>query len=403
MRTLPLEYAVRNLARSRVRLAASLIGATLVVLLALAAAGFVRGMQLTLSQPAPLHENVILLGAGSEEAIERSQIDASVDAIAAASIPGLKTRAGIVYASPEIHIALPLRESQQSADELQGVLRGVRPVALLVHPQVELTAGRFPRQGESEIMVGSLAAARLGLPADRLGLGQTLRMADRTWTIVGTFRAPQTVMDAEIWLPINDLQVATRREASLSCVVLSLPHPGSAASPESTTRPATFGDVDLFAKSRLDLEITAIRERDYYSSIAAFYAPIRVMVIVTAVLIASGGVLGGLNTMYAAFASRIREIGMLQSLGFARRAIVLSLIQESIVAAALGSVVATVLAFLLLDGLAVRFSMGAFAVTIDASVTLIGLLGGLVLGLVGAIPPALRCLRQPIPEALKSF
>ena len=326
MRILPLEYAVRNLARSRVRLAASLIGATLVVLLALAAAGFVRGMQLTLTQPAPLHENVILLGAGSEEAIERSQIDASVDAIAAASIPGLRTQAGITFASPEIHIALPIREAPDSAAELQGVLRGVRAVALLVHPQVEMTAGRFPLQGDSEIMVGSLAAARLGLPSSRLAIGQTLHIAERPWTIVGQFRAPQTVMDAEIWLPINDLQVATRRESSLSCVVLSLPTPSSGkASAPTSTRPATFGDIDLFAKSRLDLEITAIRERDYYSSIAAFYAPIRIMVIVTALLIASGGILGGLNTMYAAFASRVREIAMLQSLGFARRAIVLSL------------------------------------------------------------------------------
>jgi len=404
VRILPLEYAVRNLARSRVRLAASLIGATLVVLLALAAAGFVRGMQLTLTQPAPLHENVILLGAGSEEAIERSQIDASVDAIAAASIPGLRTQAGITFASPEIHIALPIREAPDSAAELQGVLRGVRAVALLVHPQVEMTAGRFPLQGDSEIMVGSLAAARLGLPSSRLAIGQTLHIAERPWTIVGQFRAPQTVMDAEIWLPINDLQVATRRESSLSCVVLSLPTPSSGkASAPTSTRPATFGDIDLFAKSRLDLEITAIRERDYYSSIAAFYAPIRIMVIVTALLIASGGILGGLNTMYAAFASRVREIAMLQSLGFARRAIVLSLVQESVIAAACGAVAATLLAFLLLDGLAVRFSMGAFAITIDAPVTLIGLLGGLLLGLIGAIPPALRCLRQPITQALKSF
>ena len=67
MRQLPFEYAYRNLGRSRVRLVASLFGSALVVLLVLAAAGFVRGMQLTLTQAAALHENVIILGAGSEE------------------------------------------------------------------------------------------------------------------------------------------------------------------------------------------------------------------------------------------------------------------------------------------------------------------------------------------------
>ena len=106
---------------------------------------------------------------------------------------------------------------------------------------------------------------------------------------------------------------------------------------------AGFAEVDLFAKSRLDLEITAIRERDYYASIAAFYGPIRLMVIVTAVLIASGGILGGLNTMYAAFAARVREVGMLQALGFTRLAIVANLTEESVFASACGVLIGTVL------------------------------------------------------------
>lgn len=389
MRALPLSYAIRSLGRSRVRLVASLLGSALVVLLALAAAGFVRGMEATLVPPVSLHENVLLLGAGSEEAIERSQIAAGIESIAAASIPGLRERAGVVYASPEIHVALPVRDAADGP-ERQAVLRGVREVALLVHPEIEIVRGRFPRAGERELMVGALAATRLGVDPVTLSIGRTLHFDARDWTIVGHFRAPGTVMDAEIWLPLNALQAATRREASLSCVVVSL---GS----------ATFEDVDLMAKSRLDLEITAMRERDYYASIGSFYRPIRVMVIVTAALIASGGILGGLNTMYAAFASRVREIGMLQALGFTRPAIVLSLVQESVFAAACGAVAAAALGLLVLDGLAVRFSMGAFVLRLDAPVMLIGLLGGLVVGVVGAIPPAVRCLRLPINESLRSF
>ncbi len=390
MRQLPFHYAFRNLGRSGVRLAASLIGSTLVVLLVLASGGFVRGMQRTLIQDTSLHDNIIILGTGSEEGVERSQIDASIDGIAAASIPGLKERAGVIYASPEIHAALPVRESADSTEDLAAVMRGVRPIALLVHPEVEIVEGRAPRGGRDELMVGSLAATRLGLPSARVAVGQTLHFDDRDWTIVGRFNAPTTVMDAEIWLPLTDLQIATNRESSYSCVVVT---------PET----ATFADADLFAKSRLDLEITAIRESDYYASIAAFYAPIRAMVIVTAVLIASGGILGGLNTMYAAFAARVREVGMLQSLGFNRLAIVANLTEESVFAAACGTLIGATLGLLLLNGLAVRFSMGAFALTIDAPVLLTGIVGGLAVGFIGAIPPAIRCLRLPIPEALKSF
>ena len=249
--------------------------------------------------------------------------------------------------------------------------------------------GRFPRQGMDELMVGSLAATRLGLPAERIAVGQTLHFDDRDWTIVGQFSAPNTVMNAEIWIPLTDLQIATNRQSSLSCVILTLEN-------------GTFADADLFAKSRLDLEITAMREGDYYASIASFYGPIRIMIIVTAALIATGGILGGLNTMYAAFAARVREVGMLQALGYTRVAIVMSLAEESVFSAACGALIGAAIGFSLLNGLAVRFSMGAFAITIDAPVLLIGLLGGLVVGFVGAIPPAIRCLRLPITEALKS-
>eukprot|EP00913_Durusdinium_trenchii_P006027 g5639.t1 len=375
---------------SRVRLAASLLGAALVVLLVLASGGFVRGMQLTLASHAGLYENVMILGAGSEEGVERSQIDASIAGIASASVPGIKSRAGVVYASPEIHAALPVRDAADSEQSRPAVMRGVRPVALLVHPEVEITEGRPPRNGHDEMMVGSLAATRLGLPDERLAVGQSLWFDDRAWTIVGRFAAPNSVMNAEIWLPLTDLQIATNRESSLSCVIVTLDS-------------GAFADVDLFAKSRLDLEIAAIRENDYYASIAAFYAPIRVMILITAGLIASGGLLGGLNTMYAAFAARVREIGMLQALGFTRLAIVINLSEESVFAAACGALIGLSFGLLLLDGLAVRFSMGAFAITLDAPVMLIGVLSGLVVGLVGAIPPAVRCLRLPITEALKSF
>lgn len=389
MRQLPFAYAFRNLGRSPVRLAASLIGSSLVVVLVLASGGFVRGMQLTLTQHKPLHTNVMLLATGSEEGVERSQIDASVEGIAAASIPGLMAEAGVIYASPEIHAALPVRESAESTVDLPAVMRGVRPVALLVHPEIEITEGRPPRAGNDELLVGALAATRLGVPDQRLAIGRTLHFDDRDWTIVGRFNAPQTVMEAEIWLPLIDLQVATNRESSLSCVVVTLDA-------------ATFADVDLFSKSRLDLETTAIRERDYYASIAGFYAPIRAMVIVTAALIALGGILGGLNTMYAAFAARVREVGMLQALGFTRAAIVVNLTEESVFTAACGVLIGTALGKILLDGLAVRFSMGAFALTLDPPVVLAGVIGGLIVGLVGAVPPAIRCLRLPITEALKA-
>ncbi|MFG0293499.1 MAG: ABC transporter permease [Phycisphaerales bacterium JB050] len=390
MRQLPFEYAFRNLGRSRTRLLSSLIGATLVVLLAMAATAFVRGMEVTLSHGAGLHTNVIVLGAGSEESVERSQIDASVAGIVASSVRGLQQAGNVPLVSPEINTMLPVRIDPEG-EAIQSVIRGVRPkIAVLVHPQVEMIEGRLPQIGSDEIMVGKLSAVRLGLPDERLAIGQKLYFDNRGWEIVGRFAAPSTVMDAEIWMPITDLQIATKREGTISSVVVAL----------DTAKPS---DIDLLTKTRLDLEIASMTEDEYYAGIAAFYQPIRVMVIITAVLIGLGGLLGGLNTMYAAFSARVREVGMLQSLGFRRSAIVLNLTEESLFAAACGAVLGLAIGYLVLDGFAVRFSMGAFEMNIDGVVMLVALLCGGLVGLVGAIPPSIRCLRLPIPAALKSL
>ncbi|MBX2850187.1 MAG: FtsX-like permease family protein [Phycisphaeraceae bacterium] len=387
MRRLPFDYAARNLGRSPLRLSISVVGSVLVVVLAISAYAFVRGMDRSLvGSGSP--NNVILLGAGSEESIERSEISTSVASQVQATIPGLKSQAGQAYVSPEVHAALAVSIEKDAEPIGQAVFRGVTPAAFSVHPQVRMIEGRTPQTGADELLVGQLASARLGLSGDRLAVGQQLWIDDRPFTIVGRFAAPNTVMNAEVWVPLTSIQTLTRREG-ISCVVLTLGD-------------AEFADVDLFVKSRVDLELAAIMETEYYDQLSAFYQPVKMMVWITALLIGAGGLLGGLNTMYAAFASRIREVGTLQSLGYSRRAIVISFLQESLLAAATGAVLGSLISLALLDGISIRFSMGAFGLLVDAPTIGFGIAIGLLLGVIGSIPPALRCLRLPIAEALKA-
>ena len=94
LRLLPFDYAVRNLARSRSRLMLSILGSALVVLLVLAAAAFVRGMDQSIRATGGAH-NALILGAGSEESVERSEVEAAVPSVLEATIPGIVTRAGV--------------------------------------------------------------------------------------------------------------------------------------------------------------------------------------------------------------------------------------------------------------------------------------------------------------------
>ena len=381
MSGLPFEYAVRNLGRSPSRLAMSAGGSMLVVLLVIAAAAFITGMQKSLKVSGS-PRNVLLMGAGSEESVERSEIKVRTASIAAASIREIDLVAGTEAVSPEIHAAIPVTTPGGGA--VNTLVRGVTPAAFLVHRRVRLDAGRLPRAGADEIAMGRLAAGGLGDP----GIGDRVVLDDRAFTITGVLGSDGGVVEGEIWMPLSDLMVLSQRD-TLSCVVLRMQ--------DTSATPA-----EIFASTRLDLELTAIPEVEYFASLDEFFGPVRLMVVATAILVAAGGVVGGLNTTYAAFASRVREIGTLRTLGYSRRAIVNNLLEESILMSSIGGVLAAGIALLLLDGLTVRFSMGAFGLSVGPAEIALGLGSGLLLGIVGALIPAVRCLRLPVPEALRA-
>jgi hypothetical protein len=138
MTLLPFDYGIRNLGRSRTRLILTILASALVVLLALVAASFVRGMGKSLVNNVS-DSNVILMAAGSEESLERSRLPGSAAGIVAATLPGIKTRLSVPFVSPEIHAAILVKDRKDSPEERRAVIRGFTPAAFLVHPRVRLT------------------------------------------------------------------------------------------------------------------------------------------------------------------------------------------------------------------------------------------------------------------------
>lgn len=385
MTLLPFDYAIRNLSRAPRRLALVMGGSALVAALVVAAVGFGRGMERSFASSG-LATNALILGAGSEESVERSEIPPTTASIVAASVDGLQVVAGRTAVSPEIHAALPASIEGATPDgrEPPAVFRGFEPEAFLVHPQVRLVQGRWPARGADEVAASPGALAKLR----GARLGEPIRVAGVAFTVTGIFEAPGTAMHGEFWMRLDRLAQLTQRTTH-SCVVAAL---GS----------AEFDDIDAFTSTRLDLETLAMRESDYYARLSTLLAPIRLLVLATAMLVAVGGMLGGINAMYAAFASRVREVGTLQALGFTRSAIAVSLLIESTVACTAGALVGCLVALLALDGLAIGFSMGSFGLAVDSPALLAGIGSGLFLGAIGALPAIARCLSLSIPSALRS-
>ncbi|WP_166819720.1 ABC transporter permease [Thalassoroseus pseudoceratinae] len=382
-RLLPWEYAIRNLFRRPLRTSLTFAGLTTVILLVFVVVGFIRGLERSLAVSGdPQTAVVFSLGMGRN--LEYSSIPMRTSDLIPASVAGLREQAGQKYVSPELYLGTRVTTGRFDS---MGLVRGVTRPALLVRSRVEIEDGEWPKSGE--VMIGRLVAAKLEAGDDALSIGNTLTIEGRDWRISGVFSAGGSAFESEIWCRLDELQQAMKRQ-DLSIVAVTLAADGD------------FTDLDLFCKQRLDLELQTMKETEYYGSLQEDYGPIRWLAWLVVLLVSGAGVFAGLNTMYGSVVGRIPELATLQTIGFARRAIVVSLIQEGLLMAAGASLMAAIFALVFINGAAVRFTMGAFALRIDSTAVLIGCSVGLLLGLFGSIPPTIRALRMPVVDGLKA-
>jgi len=383
-RLLPWEYAIRNLFRRPLRTSLTFAGLTTVIVLVFVVVGFIRGLERSLAVSGDPQTAVIFsLGMGGN--LEYSSIPMRTSDLVPASVAGIQERFGQKYVSPELYLGTRVGVGEREAS--MGLVRGVTQAALFVRRQVEFEAGDWPEAGE--VMVGRMVAAKLGATPAETRIGQSINFEGRSWRISGVFSAGGSAFESEAWCRLDELQQAMKRQ-DLSIVAVTLA-PG-----------AEFSNLDLFCKARLDLELQTMRETEYYASLNEDYLPVRLLAWLVVVLVSGAGVFAGLNTMYGSVVGRVQELSTLQTIGFVRRAIVISLIQEGLLLALAASLVAAFLALVFVNGSAVRFTMGAFSLRVDSMAVLIGCGVGLLLGFFGAIPPAIRALRMPIVDGLKS-
>lgn len=385
-RLLPWDYGVRNLFRRPSRSALTLGGLTIVVLLVLVVVGFIRGLEQSLA--ATGNPNVALVYALSSAAdIENSSIPANIPSLLSASVDGVRRQYGVESVSPELYLATRI-----FTDDLQepgmGLVRGVTTSAPLVRGKVQLVEGSWPQSGE--VMVGRLVHSKLGTSPEDLAIGKQVTFDGQSWTISGFFTAAGSAFESEIWAPLADLQTALKRQ-DLSLVAIGM---------DSANR---VTDVDLFCRERIDLELKAVSESGYYASLQKHYKPVRMLGWIVVALVAGSGIFAGLNTMYGAVVGRVRELATLQAIGFRRRAILLTLVQEATLLACAGALVACVVGLTFIDGAAVRFTMGAFRLQVDSVGIAVACGVAALLGFVGALPPALKAMRLPVVEAIKAI
>ena len=334
---------------------------------------------------------VIVMRSGSDT--EMTSAFSGDEARLVGEAPGIERGADGVLASSELFviIAVPLSRSGTDANV---PLRGVRPVALAVRPQMKIAEGRMFTPGTSEIVVGRAASRQFA----GLSVGSTVRSGKTSWQVVGIFDAGGSVAESELWCDASVLQGAYQRGNSYQSVYLRL------ASDD------TLQQLKDALTTDPRLNVTIVREPDYYAQQSqVLQNVIRTIGIGIGVLMGLGAIFGAVNTMYSAVASRTRELATLRALGFGATPVVLSVLGEALLLSLVGGTIGGLLAWAAFDGYQTAtmnwqsFSQVAFAFAVTPALLLRGLVYAAIMGLLGGLLPAIRAARLPVVSALRQL
>mgnify|MGYP001172977087 FL=1 len=383
LRMLPLEYGIRNLLRRPLRSGLTTLALTLVTTLIYCTIGFLQGLTKMLEVSAN-PDTAIVFSINMGDNLEYSSIPMSTSGLISGSVDGVGITHGVHDISPELFLGTQM--DLPGVEDAFGLLRGVTREVFQVRRSVQIVEGDWMQPGE--ILVGKLAAVKLGLNPGDIRVGGELTFEGQSWKIAGLLDSGGGIFDSEIWCRLTDLQQATRRE-DLSLVAISC------------EQESAFAELNLFCKRRYDLEIQSMSESEYFETLNKDYQPIHKLGWLMVILISISGLFAGINTMYGAVVGRTRELAMLQTIGYGRKAILSSLIQEGALLGMAGSVLGFLICREFVHGVSVKFTMGAFGLQLDQWAVISGCLSGILVGAIGAFAPAIQSLRKDITTGLK--
>jgi putative ABC transport system permease protein len=322
----------------------------------------------------------------------RSEMTSGLDADTVLKLhqaPGIKQVDGRPILSPETHVVVNATRKGSGAPT-NLTLRGTGAMGLAVRPQAELVAGRLPRTGTNEILVGAAVADGF----QGFAQGQSVRLGPVEWQVVGIFKADGSVLESEVWADSKLLASVFPQQTAVQSVRAVLQEPGALA------------ELKRFVAADPRLRLTVASEAEHFAAQAKGISNLITYIgWPLGIAMAIGALAGALNTMYASVASRREEIATLRILGFSSTSVFISTIAEALLLALAGGLLGLAVGYLLFHGLegatmSGNFTQVAFRFAMTSDIAASGALIALAVGLIGSLPPAIQAVRQKLVDGM---
>jgi putative ABC transport system permease protein len=384
---IPVKYNLRNLKVRWVTTLMTVIGTGLVVWASVLSFGLTDGLEHALRITG--HElDLLVFRKGSTDETS-SGIEQQI-AREIAPMPGIaKDASGQPLCSVEF-VTILTKPRRNNGGTTNLIVRGLENIGRSLRPDFQITQGRDIKPGINEAITSRRMADRF----ENLAIGEKLEINQVMFEIVGYFEASGSAAESEVWTDLRDLTLARRTPAAVTSVNLR------------AESPATRDQLIKQLSEDKRFQLTAIRETRYFEDQMSASIAIKFIGYIIAAFLTFGAMFAAANTMYAAVASRGREIGTLRALGFPRRSILTSFLLESIILCLMGGILGC-LATLPFNGLSTgtanwaSFSEITFSFRFGPRVLIQGVLLALTMGLLGGLLPAMRAVRLNIVTALR--
>ena len=439
----PLQYNFRNLRVRWVTTMMTGIAFTVVVFLLVLMSSFVDSVnRLTASSGVP--GNVFVLSEGATDelfsnlgygdvgklALEQARTNLNGQPLAVPvsvkTSPGKAGQPPLRWCSKETYFVINQEIPNPSGEQVRRFvqLRGIEDaeVASRVHDIKLLKGEWFGREGAVTLgdgskavpcVVGEGAAAAFGadLGRDRLDVGDQFKLGDTGMVVVGIMQSAGKTFDSETWAT-NDRMAKAFGKQAFTTVVLRV----NDDDPETVAHSAELMANHL-TKDFTTPRIRAVPETRYYEDLAKSNSSLMYMVVMVALIMSLGGIIGVMLVMFAAISQRIKDIGVMRVVGYKRWQILVSFMLESLAIALIGGLVG-VLLVMIVDGVATAIQGG---LTITSSIsagqgsgkTVVtklvfgtdvlagGILFTIVMGRLGGLLPSVGAMRLGILESLR--
>jgi putative ABC transport system permease protein len=383
---IPLKYNVRNLRVRWMTTLMTVIGTGMVVWAMVLTFGLTDGLEHALQLSGhPLDLIVLRPDAEDETGSTVSQLDAKQ----LVALQGIAQGSDGQPLCASEFVTILIKKRRNNGGTTNLIVRGTEQPSRELRPDFKIVEGRDLKPGVNEAITSRAMANRF----ENLALGEKLEINKVDFTVVGYFEAGGSSAESEVWTDIRDLGSARRTADAISVVNLR--------AQDAQAKAKLIGVI----KEGDQFKLNVVDETTFFEKQMSASLVLKVVGTFIAVFLTIGAMFAAANTMFAAVASRGREIGTLRALGFRRGSILFSFLFESVLLCTMGGILGC-LATLPLNGLSTgtmgsTFSEVLFEFRFGWWSLVRGLTMATAMGLVGGLFPAIRAVRMDIVSALR--